>query len=273
MSNWKSQRSSTGTAAASELAATAPAVNVKSVDKVFVKGESQLTALSDVSFELRPREFIALVGPSGCGKSTLLRIIAGLTRPTSGSVSVDEHPVDGPRRDVGLMFQSPTLFEWRSVLDNVLLPIELDHKPTYDDVAKARDLLKMTGLDGFMDHVPRELSGGMQQRAALSRVLVDDPSLMLLDEPFGALDEFTRERLNLELSAIVANANAAAVLVTHSIYEAIFLADRVAAMGTDPGRIVKIFDVPFERPRTLSLMRTGEFQNMYGEIRDVLDSE
>lgn len=251
-------------------AAPAPAVEVKGVSKNFFRGDMGFTALSNVDLVIRPGEFVSLVGPSGCGKSTLLRIIGGLLQPTEGEARVDNSPVNGPRLGVGIMFQQPTLFPWRSVLSNTLLPVEVRRKPTAEDRQRAEHLLRLVGLEEFTAHHPRELSGGMQQRAALSRVLMLHPNLLLLDEPFGALDEFTRESLNRELSALTTEAGVSVLLVTHSISEAIFLADRVVAMGTNPGRIVGQVEVPLERPRSMSDLRRAELQNLIFQVRGLL---
>lgn len=247
-------------------------IEAENVTKIFNKDDGgDLTALDQVSFAMHEEEFLALVGPSGCGKSTMLRILAGLAPPTAGTVVIDGAPVAGPRLNMGMMFQEPTLLAWRTVLDNVLLPIEVHRKLTSTDIDQARYLLGLVGLQDFLKQLPKELSGGMQQRVALSRTLMAQPKLMLLDEPFGSLDEFTREKLNIDLVDITLRTRAAVVLVTHSIAEAVFISDRVAAMGTRPGRILDIVDVPFERPRELGLMRTERFQAVCGEIRDVLD--
>jgi len=246
------------------------AVRATGVSKSFVRSEVPFIALSRVNMHLRVGEFVSLVGPSGCGKSTMLRIIGGLLRATTGEVSVSGQPVRKPRRDVGIMFQEPTLFPWRTVLENALLPIEIQRKPSADDTERARELLSLVGLDQFMDHYPRELSGGMQQRVALSRVLMVQPRLMLLDEPFGALDEFTREGLNQELAELTTRAQVSVILVTHSIPEAVFLGDRVIAMGTHPGRILGEVSVPLARPRSISLLRTPELQVIVSRVREVL---
>lgn len=245
---------------------------VRSVSKAFGRDED-FVALADVHLDIRDGEFVSLVGPSGCGKSTLLRIVSGLLPPTSGEVQVYGNPVAGPRRDVSIMFQEPTLFPWRTVLANTLLPIEIARRPSPADVDKARQMLAMTHLEEFERHYPRELSGGMQQRAALSRVLMAEPRLMLLDEPFGALDEFTRERLNGELADLALRTGASVLLVTHSIVEAVLLSDRVVTMGTRPGRILKQFQVPLERPRSMGVMRESEFQDLVFAIRQALGIE
>lgn len=249
---------------------SAPVVHASGVTKNFYRGEVGFTALSNVDLAVRPGEFVSLVGPSGCGKSTLLRVIGGLLQPTEGEARVHDERVTGPRRDVGIMFQQPTLFPWRSVLSNTMLPIEVRRKPTNQDRERAQHILRLVGLEKFVDHHPRELSGGMQQRAALSRVLMSHPGLLLLDEPFGALDEFTRESLNRELSALTTEAGMSVLLVTHSISEAIFLADRVVAMGTNPGRIVGEVYVPLSRPRSMASLRTTELQDLIFRVRALL---
>lgn len=247
-----------------------PAAEVRGVSKVFTKGTDRVVAVGEMDFVVGDEEFVALVGPSGCGKTTMLRMLGGLTRPTSGTVEVGSVRVDGPRHDIGFMLQHPTLLPWRTVMNNVLLPIEILRKPTAQDRAKAQGLIELVGLQKFTTHYPRELSGGMQQRAALCRVLMTDPTIMLLDEPFGAIDEFTRERLNVELANIVRESRRSAVLVTHNISEAVFLADRVIAMGTHPGRTVGEVKVAFARPRPVSITSTPEFQEVVREVREVL---
>lgn len=253
--------------------ARSSAVQVRGLTKHFKKGDRDFVALADVDLTIREGEFISLVGPSGCGKSTLLRIIGGLTPLTTGEVHVEGRVVEETHQAVSVMFQAPTLLPWRTVLSNVLLPVEIRHKPNQEEIARAKELIDLVGLNNFIDHHPRELSGGMQQRVALSRVLITDPRIMLLDEPFGALDEFTRENLNVELGAIVARSKRSVVLVTHSIPEAVFLADRVVAMGINPGRILGEVAVPFKRPRVPSLVRTTEFQDLSFQVRKMLGLE
>ena len=210
-------------------------------------------ALRDVSMEVARGELVAVVGPSGCGKSTLLRIVAGLRPPTTGVARVDGRPIDGPIPAVGMVFQTPVLLKWRTVRDNVLLPAELSGLERRRFRARADALLSLVGLAEFAAKFPRELSGGMQQRAALCRALLLDPPLLLMDEPFGALDAMTRDELNLELLRVWGESLAerkTILFVTHSIPEAVFLADRVAVLSSRPGQITKIFEVPLPRPRT-----------------------
>jgi NitT/TauT family transport system ATP-binding protein len=240
----------------------------RGVGKTFAAGT--VTALEGADFDVRRGHFVSLVGPSGCGKSTLLRMIAGLIDRTSGDLIVHGEKVTGARRDVGLMFQRATLLDWRTSLENVLLPTELARKPTRQDYEHAVELLEMVGLKDFVFSFPSQLSGGMQQRVALARLLQTGADILLLDEPFGALDEFTRERLNLELMRIVAEVNATTLFVTHNIGEAIFLADKVMVMTPRPGRLARIVDVPFARPRTADLQLTPEFNALVAEVRTIL---
>lgn len=248
--------------------APAPIISARDVGKIF--GGGSVVALEGASFDVAQGSFVSLVGPSGCGKSTLLRLIAGLIERTSGSLSVHGRDITGPHTDVGLMFQKATLLDWRTALENVLLPTEIVRNPTAEDKRRAFDLLKMVGLGDFAFSFPSQLSGGMQQRVALARLLQTGADVLLLDEPFGALDEFTRERLNVELMRIVAEVRATTVFVTHNIVEAIFLADQVVVMSPRPGRISAIIDVPFERPRTLSLQTSVEFNRIVEEVRTTL---
>jgi NitT/TauT family transport system ATP-binding protein len=247
-------------------------IQVEGVSKVYVGRDSErsLAALIAVSFTVEGGQFVSLVGPSGCGKTTLLMTIAGLTNVSSGRILIDDKTVHGPRRSVGVMFQTPELFRWRSVIDNVLLPVDvfgLDRK-VYQE--RAHHLLQLVGLGGFERAFPQELSGGMEQRTALCRVLVADPSIVLMDEPFGAVDEFTRERLNIELLRIWEESRKTVLFVTHNIGEAIFLSDRVIVMAAHPGRIVADIAVPLPRPRTVDTMRAPEYHETLYQIRDLL---
>jgi NitT/TauT family transport system ATP-binding protein len=230
-------------------------------------------ALENASFTVKKGSFVSLVGPSGCGKSTLLRLVAGLIPKTSGSLTVHGIEVAEPRGDTGMMFQRPVLLEWRTSVENVLLPTELTGKVTQDDKRRAMGYLDLVGLKEFEFTFPRQLSGGMQQRVALARLLQTGADILLLDEPFGALDEFTRERLNLELLRIVAQFKSTTLFVTHNIAEAIFLADQVVVMTPRPGRLAKVIDVPFPRPREISLEVTPEFNEIVAEVRDVLGGD
>jgi NitT/TauT family transport system ATP-binding protein len=248
------------------------AIQIDGVDKVFRGGQgaAPVEALRGVSLDVAPSQFVSFVGPSGCGKSTLLKLVGGLLEPSAGCITVGGRAVTGPRRDVGIMFQTPVLFAWRTVLENVLLPIEIRGLDRRACTEKARGILRLVGLEDRERAYPRELSGGMQQRAALSRVLVVDPPIILMDEPFGALDEFTREKMNLELLRIWGERRQTIVFVTHSIVEAVFLSDRVVVMGTRPGRVLSVLDIPLPRPRTIEMMKSAEFAAMAFEIREHL---
>jgi len=229
-------------------------------------------ALRDVGFAVGRGELVALVGPSGCGKSTLLRVVAGLRRPTCGEVEVDGRAVTGPIRAVGMVFQAPVLLKWRTVRDNVLLPAELASLDRRRYRERAEQLLRLVGLDGFAGRLPRELSGGMQQRAAICRALLLDPPLLLMDEPFGAL-AMTRDEMNLELLRVWGESAAArktVLFVTHSIPEAVFLADRVVVMSPRPGRVARIVDVPLPRPRTPATRAAPAFGALALEIHEAL---
>jgi NitT/TauT family transport system ATP-binding protein len=226
-----------------------------------------ITALQEVDFNIAEGEFVTVVGPSGCGKSTLLKILAGILRRSSGLVHLAGKPIDGPSREVGVVFQSPVLLPWRTVLENVMLPVEIQKRPRAEYEARARDFLKLVGLAGFEGKYPRELSGGMQQRVGISRALVHDPSLLLMDEPFGALDAMTREQMNLELLRIWGESRKTVMLVTHSIPEAVFLADRVIVMTPRPGKIAEIIPVDLPRPRDLGVINSPEFGRYVAAIR------
>ena len=243
-------------------------VSGRGVEKTFADGS--VIALQDANFEIKRGSFVSLVGPSGCGKSTLLRLISGLIAPTSGEIAVHGTAVTGPRADISMMFQKATLLEWRTALENVLLPTEITGTPTKADKNRAFDLLKLVGLEDFAFSFPAQLSGGMQQRVALARLLQTGADILLLDEPFGALDEFTREHLNMELIRIVEEVGATAIFVTHNIAEAIFLADQVVGMTSRPGRMAKIVNVDLERPRPLSIQTSVEFNKLVVDVRETL---
>lgn len=247
-------------------------VTVDGVSKRFSSGSGAVQALKDIDLSVAAGEFVCLIGPSGCGKSTLLNLIGGLLRPTRGRVAVAGDSVTGPPSQVGMMFQKPVLLEWRTVRENVLLTVELHESRSMAkrSRAKADELLATVGLEGFEERYPNELSGGMQQRAAICRMLIAEPDVLLLDEPFGALDELTREHLNLELANVVSGTDKATVMVTHNIIEAIFLSDRVVVMSARPGRVVDIVDVSLPRPRQLDIVTTPEFQALVARVRGLL---
>jgi NitT/TauT family transport system ATP-binding protein len=245
----------------------------RSVSKVYeTRDGDSVTALDGFDLEVKASEFVTVVGPSGCGKSTLLRLLGGLITLTSGELYLSGQPIEGPRRDIGVVFQSATLLPWRTVLENVLLPIDVlgyDRRQYRD---RAMGLIETVGLTAFAAKYPGELSGGMQQRVALSRALVHDPTLLLMDEPFGALDALTRETMNLELQRIWLEANKTVLLITHSISEAIFLGDRVAVMTARPGRLAEIVPVDIPRPRPLGVMTTPEFGEIAAHVRELLNA-
>ncbi len=241
-------------------------------------GDRDVVALEDVTFDVADGEFVAIVGPSGCGKSTLLRIVSGLLEPTAGSVTVHDKTPEQARKDVefGFVFQSPVLFPWLKALGNVLLPDHIlgSRSPTHGPgtEALARRLLGDVGLTGFEEHYPSQMSGGMRQRVALARALIYEPSTLLMDEPFGALDEFTRDRLNLQLLDVWSQARSTVLFVTHSIQEAIFLADRVIVMSPRPGRVARVAEIEFPRPRALELRYEASFAALAGELRALLET-
>jgi NitT/TauT family transport system ATP-binding protein len=245
-------------------------IQVRGLTKRYPAAGGDVVALSEIDFAVPDGAFVAIVGPSGCGKSTLLRILAGLMPATEGHAALDGQEITGPRRDVGVVFQTPVLFPWRTVLENALLPVDVQGLGREKMRATAMDLLRMVGLDGFEDRLPRQLSGGMQQRAALVRALVHDPRVLLMDEPFGALDAMTREQMNLELQRIWLERRKTVIFVTHSVGEAVFLADRVVVMSPRPGRIVDVLDIDFPRPRPLSVMNTEAFGVHVERIRAAL---
>jgi len=226
-------------------------IALSDVSQTFITRTGAVEALRGMDLQVDDGEFVAVVGRSGCGKSTLLRLIAGLLAPTSGRVIVDDVPVTGPRRDIALMFQRPALLPWRSVLHNVMLPVEIFGWRRKEHRAHAEHLLHMVGLSGFQKRLPHELSGGMQQRVALCRALIQQPRLLLMDEPFSALDALTREELSVELQRIHMELRTTMVFVTHSIDEAVLLADRVVVMSSRPGHARKVVEVDIPRPRSL----------------------
>lgn len=230
-----------------------------------------LPVLHDLSFQVNEGEFLCLVGPSGCGKTTLLRLVAGLERPTAGQVRLGGQEVDQPRRAVGIVFQEPTLMGWRTVEDNVALPLEVDGFRKGEARQQARALLNLVGLSGFEEAYPAQLSGGMAQRVALARALVHDPRLLLLDEPFGALDALTRERMGQELLRIWQARRKTVVMVTHSVTEAVFLADRVLVLGPRPTSIVAEVGVDLPRPRAPESMETATCSMLTRYVREALD--
>ena len=244
-------------------------IEIKGLYKRFGAGDG-VVALEDVDLTVRRGEFVAILGPSGCGKSTLLMITAGLTPPSSGSIVVDGKKVTRPLTEVGIVFQRDLLFDWRTVLGNVMLQADIRGLDRNASREKALQLLETVGLRGFADRRPWELSGGMRQRVALCRALLHDASLLLLDEPFGALDAITRDQINLDLQKIWLATGCTAVMVTHSISEAIFLADRVVVMSPRPGRIAQDVTIDLPRPRTVEMRDTPRFAAYQATLRDAI---
>ncbi|MEP7063490.1 MAG: ABC transporter ATP-binding protein [Betaproteobacteria bacterium] len=244
-----------------------PFIQIDGVSKTYQTADGPVASLTPLTFDIREGEFLTIVGPSGCGKSTLLKMVAGLLPATTGTIALGGAKVDGPPDNVGIVFQSPVLLGWRNVLDNILLQIEMRKLPRARYVDKARALIETTGLAGFERKFPWQLSGGMQQRASICRALVHDPAVLLMDEPFGALDAMTRERMNLELQRIWSATRKTVLFITHSIPEAVFLADRVLVMSERPGSIAAIYDVELPRPRTLSVMADPAFVALTQKIR------
>ena len=244
-----------------------PVIEIKGVSKTYKTQDGEVPSLQPLDFDIQDGEFLVVVGPSGCGKSTLLKLIAGLLPPTQGEIRVEGRVVASPHRDVGIVFQSALLLPWRRVLENVMMPVEVKGLPVEEYRKRALDLIKMVGLDGFERKYPWQLSGGMQQRAAICRALVHDPKIVLMDEPFGALDAMTRERMNVELQRIQRETRKTVLLITHSIPEAVFLADRVLVMSARPGRIDAIYDVTLPRPRSLDVMADPRFVALTQTIR------
>jgi NitT/TauT family transport system ATP-binding protein len=250
-----------------------PAVLIQNVNKIFGEGETnQVHALRDINLTVQPNEFISLIGPSGCGKSTLLRIIGDLTSTTSGQVAINGKSAHQARldRDYGIVFQAPTLYDWRTVAKNVQLPLEVMKYPTEKKEARTRDMLALVELGDFAKHYPWQLSGGMQQRVSIARALAFEPSILLMDEPFGALDEMTRERLNLELLDIWQKTHTTVIFVTHSITEAVFLSTRVIVMSARPGRVIHDIRIDLSHPRNNDARESVRFFELETEIREAL---
>ena len=242
-------------------------IAVDGLYKEYHSSAGTVTALENVGFNVAEREFVAIVGPSGCGKTTLLKILAGLLPATRGEARLSGTAIKGPRRDIGVVFQSPVLFPWRTVLDNVLLPVDVQHLGREQKKTHALGLLRLVGLDGFEHRYPWELSGGMQQRVSITRALIHDPAILLMDEPFGALDAMTRETMNVELQRIWMESHKTVIFITHSISEAVFLADRVLVMTARPGKIVEEVAIDLPRPRPFEVMAEIEFVQYVRRIR------
>jgi NitT/TauT family transport system ATP-binding protein len=237
----------------------------------FTGGETELRALGEVSFAVGREEFVCIVGPSGCGKSTLLRLLGGLLRPTAGQVLLEGRELAGPVARIGFVFQRANLMPWRNAMRNVLLPLEISGIPQPEAERTVRELIDLVGLTGFERSLPRELSGGMTQRVALARALAHDPEVLLMDEPFAALDALTRERMELEVMRIAQTRRKTVVMVTHSIPEAILLADRVLVLTSRPGKLRMELEVDLPRPRRAEMMYTKAFGALAGRVRNAIE--
>jgi NitT/TauT family transport system ATP-binding protein len=250
-----------------------PMVRIAAVDKTFTRGDDVLTkALEAIDLEIGQGEFVSLIGPSGCGKSTLLRIVGDLISPSTGTVTVNGKTAEQARRDrdYGMVFQAPVLFDWRTVEDNVKLPLEILGQSAVARTARAREMLELVELGEFLKHHPYQLSGGMQQRVAIARALAFQPSILLMDEPFGALDEMTRERMNGEVLRIWERTGTTILFVTHSIPEAVFLSSRVVVMSARPGRITKVIDIDLPRPHNEDTRETRRYFELVTAVREAL---
>ena len=250
-----------------------PVVSIQNVNKIFGEGTpNQVHALKDINLVIQPNEFISLIGPSGCGKSTLLRLIGDLTGSSSGQVTINNKSAHQARldRDYGMVFQAATLYDWRTVAKNVQLPLELMKYSKEKKEARTRDMLALVELSDFAKHFPWQLSGGMQQRVAIARALAFEPSILLMDEPFGALDEMTRERLNLELLSIWEKTRTTVIFVTHSITEAVFLSTRVIVMSARPGRITHDIKIDLPQPRHNDTRESVRYFELETEVREAL---
>ncbi|MBI4675211.1 MAG: ABC transporter ATP-binding protein [Chloroflexi bacterium] len=247
-------------------------VTIQSVNKVFGKAPNQTVALKDIQLEIQQGEFVSLIGPSGCGKSTLLRIIGDLITPSNGTILVNGKPARQARvdRDYGIVFQAPVLFDWRTVEKNVQLPLEIMGKSPGERAARANKMLELVELNGFQKHYPYQLSGGMQQRVSIARALSFNPQLLLMDEPFGALDEITRERMNAELLNIWNRTKTTIVFVTHSIPEAVFLSTRVVVMSARPGRIIQVIPIDLPQPRDVETREHPRYYELITQVREGL---
>jgi NitT/TauT family transport system ATP-binding protein len=247
--------------------AVAPAIEIEDVSKVYRSKDEELSSLGSLRLKVTDGQFVVIVGPSGCGKSTLLKIISGLLAPTTGQVRVAGRAVHRPHRDVGIVFQNALLLPWRNVLDNVMMPVEVKKLPRDEYLVRAKALLKNAGLEGFERKMPWQLSGGMQQRVSICRALVHEPKLVLMDEPFGALDALTREKMNLELSRMQRDTGKTVLMITHSIPEAVFLADQVLVMSERPGTFLAAYDIPLPHPRGIEVMADPKFAEFVNLIR------
>jgi len=248
-----------------------PILQVSHLSTIFPDGNSGLQALEDLSFSVIAEQFVCVLGPSGCGKTTLLRVLAGLLPPTQGEVIFGNHSLKAPRHGVGMVFQKANLMPWRTVLENILLPMEIQHVVHVEAMAKARALIDLVGLVGFESSLPRDLSGGMAQRVAIARALIHEPDVLLLDEPFGSLDALTRERMGSELTRIWQARRKTVIMVTHSISEALFLADRVLVLSPRPGKLRLDLPVDLPRPRVEDIRYTPVFSELARLVRAAIE--
>lgn len=257
------------------MTSIAPIISIDHVSKVYNSNGGTVTALHDVSLAVAPGEFVSLIGPSGCGKSTLMRLIGDLEQPSSGAIQVKSKPPERARldRDYGIVFQAPVLYDWRTVRKNVELPLEVMGRPSAARRDRAEAMLQLVGLQDFGDAYPWQLSGGMQQRASIARALSFDPPILLMDEPFGALDEFTRERMNLELLELWQTTHKTILFVTHSIAEAVFLSSHIVVMTPRPGRIASILPVDLPYPRTFETREAARYFELVTQVRETLKEE
>jgi NitT/TauT family transport system ATP-binding protein len=254
-------------------AGTAPLhVAIEGLSKTYRSPRGDVLALQKLDLSFRRGEFISLLGPSGCGKSTLLKIISGIEQPSTGSIKIDGTALAGTPDGLGMVFQRDVLLDWRSILQNVMLPVEFQNLRKADYEPKALELLRMFGLIDFIDRYPWELSGGMRQRASICRALLTDPQLLLMDEPFGALDALTRDELNIELQRMWMTSGKTVLFVTHSIPEAILLSDRIVVMAARPGRVIETIDIDFPRPRGLAVREEPEFARLTRHIREIFEA-
>lgn len=245
-------------------------IALREVKKIYGSGPEAVEAIRSVNFEVPSGDFLSILGPSGCGKSTLLLLITGLIPISAGEILIEGEPVSKPRRDLGMVFQAPVLMPWRSVLDNILFPIDVLNLKRRDFLNEAMKLIETTGLLGFEDKLPMELSGGMQQRASICRALIHNPSLLLMDEPFSALDAMTRDEMNIELLRIWEKYKKTVIFVTHSVREAIFLSDNVVVMSRRPSVIMESLKIDLPRPRLIEMQETNEFNRYVAELRSLI---
>lgn len=248
-----------------------PVLEINHLGIIFPDGNSGLRALEDISFSVQPEQFVCVLGPSGCGKTTLLRVLAGLLPPTLGEVRFGMASAGARHHSVGMVFQKANLMPWRTVLENILLPLEIQHVPRPEALLKAQALVELVGLNGFEASLPRDLSGGMAQRVAIARALIAEPDLLLLDEPFGSLDALTRERMGNELTRIWQARRKTVIMVTHSITESLFLADRVLVLSPRPGRLCLDLTVDLPRPRVEEIRYTPAFSALSRQVRQAIE--